>query len=116
MFEELEETQKEQSSPSFIAYIITALIAGGGWFLYMQISEKHIEKQVEKETKNIAVQMAIEEEQKYKLVQESGSSMDKCVHAGAVALAWLQTQNSERYKKWKEIEKAQCAKVGIYTD
>jgi len=63
--------------------------------------------------KNIAIQMALEEERKFKLVNENGSSMDMCVHAGIVALAWLQTENSERYKQWKEIEKKACKAAGV---
>jgi len=58
-------------------------------------------------------QTALEEERKFKLVYESGSKMDMCIHAGIVAEAWLEANNAEKYKEWKETHKKACKAAGL---
>jgi hypothetical protein len=49
----------------------------------------------------------------YNLVSRSGSSMDKCVHAGLVAAAFVQAKDQDNFKKWKSVEQMDCAIAGV---
>jgi len=120
MFEELEEKEKNSKVWPTITGIIATIAIAAGWFFYEKLIEKKVELdmekitiQVEQDMKNIAIQVALEEERKFKLVNENGSNMEMCIHAGTVAAAWLQTENSERYKQWKEIQKKMCKAAGL---
>jgi hypothetical protein len=39
--------------------------------------------------------------------------MDAYVQAGLVAAAYLQANDADNYKKWKEVEKTLAKKVGL---
>lgn len=45
--------------------------------------------------------------------RNSAAPLDICVQAGLVTAGFLQAKNEENYKKWKDIEKADCAAAGI---
>jgi len=53
-----------------------------------------------------AEKVAMEQERKYEIVLKSGSTVDKCVRAGAIAEFWLQAENEEHYEKWKKTQKS----------
>jgi len=67
-------------------------------------------------TAKLAEKVAMEQERKYEIVLKSGSTVDKCMHAGAIAEAWLQAENEEHYEKWKKTQKSWCRKAGIPMD
>ncbi|MEP1420525.1 MAG: hypothetical protein ABJK59_01990 [Erythrobacter sp.] len=50
----------------------------------------------------------------YEIVKEDGGNpIDLCVHAGLVAAAYLQAENSSKYSIWKSREAADCAKARV---
>jgi len=58
------------------------------------------------EMKDKVAQDAIEQ---YNMAVESGTKIDRCVHAGLVSAAFSQAQNKDNYAKWKQTEEADCA-------
>jgi TM2 domain-containing membrane protein YozV len=92
--------------PAIIAVIIAIIVAwyflGGG-----------LEQQAASDLKKIEVQVARDAEKQYQIAVDAGSDMDAYVQAGLVAAAYLQANDSENYKKWKEIEKQWAKKVGL---
>lgn len=46
----------------------------------------------------------------YFIVRQHGGKTDRCVHAGAVAAAYLQTHNTAEYKTWKSAEQTDCGR------
>lgn len=71
------------------------------------------EEQAKKEMNKIENQVALDAERQYEIAKKNGSDMDAYVHAGMVAAAYLQAEDEENYKKWKEIEKKAGKKVGL---
>jgi uncharacterized paraquat-inducible protein A len=49
----------------------------------------------------------------YELVSKNGTAVDKCVHAGIVAAAYLQAQDAANYQQWNSIKAADCKKAGV---
>ncbi len=49
----------------------------------------------------------------YNIVAENGSVMDRCVRAGLVQEAYLQAQDTENYKVWKQKKEHDCALAGV---
>jgi hypothetical protein len=47
-------------------------------------------------------------EHEYQIASSSGSAVDRCVHAGMVAAAYLQAHNQPSYQSWKMREEADC--------
>jgi hypothetical protein len=50
---------------------------------------------------------------RYEIAKGSGSAMDVCVQAGLVSAAFLQAKDEDSYGRWKETEKADCARAGV---
>jgi RNA polymerase subunit RPABC4/transcription elongation factor Spt4 len=65
------------------------------------------------ELKKIENQVAKDAEESYRIAKESGNAMDTYIQAGLVAAIYLQAQDSENYKKWKEIEKTEAKSIGL---
>lgn len=62
---------------------------------------------------DIYTQVAMEEEEKYYIVERNGSTVDKYVQAGVVAAACLQAGSEVQYKKWKGIESKHAKSLGL---
>lgn len=66
-----------------------------------------------------SVQSAIEKRviddsiRQYEIAKRSGSKMDACVHAGFVSAACIQAKDEAAFKKWKAIERSDCARAGV---
>jgi hypothetical protein len=72
-----------------------------------------IEKQVANEMQKIENQVAKDMVEQYKIAKLNGSAIDAYVQAGMVAAAFLQANDSENYKKWKEVEKKEAKNAGL---
>ncbi len=71
------------------------------------------EKQVEKEMSKIEYQVANDAVRQYELAKKHGDPIDVYVHAGLVAAAYLQAEDEENYKKWKNIERQEAKNAGM---
>ena len=58
-------------------------------------------------------QVADDAVKQYEIVKRNGDPADICVHAGLVSAAYAQSKDEENYKKWKEIERAECKSAGM---
>jgi hypothetical protein len=47
------------------------------------------------------------------LHDQHSTQVDVCVQAGLVSSAYLQAQDEMNYKKWKAIQKSDCARAGV---
>lgn len=64
-----------------------------------------------KETVNASViQQATRE---YQLVAANGTKIEKCVHAGLVANAYLNAMEEGEYKTWVAVKKRDCEEAGV---
>jgi hypothetical protein len=61
----------------------------------------------------LADEVATDAVTRYGIAKRNGSSTAVCVQAGLVAAAYLQAKNEKEYRKWTEIEKADCERAGI---
>lgn len=84
-----------------LAYFAWIFIGGG------------LEKQTTKEMQRVENQVAGDSEKQYEIARESGTPMDRCVHAGFVSAAYIQAKDQENYAKWKEIESRDCEAAGL---
>ena len=72
-----------------------------------------LEKQAQNEMDKIENQVALDTEKQYEIAKRNGSNMDAYVQAGMVAAAYLQAEDENNYKKWKEIETELAKKIGL---
>lgn len=49
----------------------------------------------------------------YEIAKRNGSPMDAYVQAGLVSAAYLQANDEENYKKWKQIESQEAKAAGL---
>lgn len=63
--------------------------------------------------KRIEWQVAMDAVKQYEMVERHGTAIDRCVHAGFVAAAFLGAQAEDRYQEWKNIERQDCAAAGV---
>lgn len=49
----------------------------------------------------------------YEIAKREGDKMQVCVQAGLVGMTFLQAQDENNYRKWKQQEREDCLKVGI---
>lgn len=62
---------------------------------------------------DIKVKVATDAETRYEMAKSSGTLIDQCVQAGAVAAAWMQAHDDEKYASWKQVELADCKRAGV---
>jgi hypothetical protein len=49
----------------------------------------------------------------YNMVKRQGGPIDRCVHAGLVAAAYLQAKDESNYATWKTVERTDCEAAGM---
>lgn len=82
------------------AVLLLAALAGCDHLAQNQMDD--INKQVVKDA-----------EEQYRIASESGSPIDKCVHAGLVSAAYIQAKDQDGYRGAKVIENLDCANAGL---
>ena len=88
---------EEKQSPAGI--FIGVVLAGGlAWYFWGGGLQGGVAKDFEKQ---------------YNMAKTSGTKIDICVRAGLVAEGYLQAQDQKNYRKWKAIQKRDCASAGI---
>lgn len=93
--------------------LLGAVAAGAWWFGRTVIvpSDPAERAQKFKETVNASViQQATRE---YQLVAANGTKIEKCVHAGLVANAYLNAMEEGEYKTWVAVKKRDCEEAGV---
>lgn len=85
------------------------IVAGFIWYFFGGGWEKHVAKN----TRDIEKQIAADIAAQYGIAQRNGTAVDRCVQAGAAALAFMQAQNEAAYNKWKRIEESECTTAGL---
>jgi hypothetical protein len=63
--------------------------------------------------KGIEDQVAVDAVKQYGIAQRSGTAVDRCVHAGLVAAAYIQAKDEPNYRVWKRTERMDCKAAGM---
>lgn len=63
--------------------------------------------------RDIERQVAGDMIEQYNIAARNGTAVDRCVHAGIVAAAFLQANDEANYARWKSREEADCAAAGV---
>lgn len=82
-------------------------------FIYNFLFDGGLEDQVQKEVYKIEKRVALDAEKQYSIAKKNGSKMDAYIHAGLVAVAYLQVNDEKNYKKWKIIENKEAKIIGL---
>lgn len=101
--------KKEGTSPIAQAVLALLILGGGGWYYF----GGGLDQQAAQELDKIEDQVAMDSVRQYNLAQQSGDRISICVQAGMVSAAYLQAEDQTNYLKWKDVEKADCAKAGL---
>jgi len=72
-----------------------------------------VQQQAAKDMRDIERQVADDSVKQYEIAKTSGSAVDRCVHAGMVAAAYLQAKDDANYKIWKHTESLDCDAAGV---
>lgn len=62
----------------------------------------------------IQKKVAFDMTQQYNIAKKGDDAIQTCVQAGIVAASYLQARDELKYQEWKEIERNDCRKAGIY--
>lgn len=57
--------------------------------------------------------VAKDAEAQYSIAARNGTAIDRCVHAGMVAAAYVQAKDETSYRIWKSRESSDCEIAGI---
>lgn len=81
------------------------------WFL--SLAGSGVEKQTSSTMDNIYQKVADDAVAQYNIANRQGDKIQICVQAGLVSAAYLQAQNEESYRNWKDIQKIDCKRAGM---
>lgn len=104
-----EEKGGKESSPLAKGILGLLILGGGAWFLF----GGGLEQQAAKDLDRIEDQVATDSVNQYNIAKQGGDKIQICVQAGLVSAAYLQAEDQPNYLKWKEVEKADCARAGL---
>lgn len=62
---------------------------------------------------DISDQVAQDAVDQYNIAKRQGDPIQICVQAGLVAAAYLQSEDSANYNKWKSTEASDCERAGV---
>jgi hypothetical protein len=95
------------TTASTFASVAVMLVVG--WYYF----GGGLETQTTRSLQEIKDKVAADAVAQYGIAKRNGTAIDACVQAGMVGAAYLQAQNEPQYQRWKQTEKADCAKAGI---
>jgi hypothetical protein len=98
-----------KSNSTVQGLIALLVLAGLIWFYF----GGGLEMQTASTMADIEKKVAADSVAQYNIAARSGTPMDKCVHAGLVAAAYLQAKDEPNYKTWKSREDADCRAAGV---
>ena len=70
-----------------------------------------VKRQAAADLHAIHMQVIRDAREQYDIALQHCSSVDRCVHAGLVAAAYIQAKDAENYKTWKGLEKISCMAI-----
>lgn len=103
------ENNKKQPHP--IAKVVAVII---GFLIIWYFLTKGIETQSVQTMDDLKQKVAADFVEQYDIAKQQGDKVQICVQAGIVSAGFLQAKDAVNYQKWKDIEKADCAKAGIH--
>jgi hypothetical protein len=71
------------------------------------------DQMVDAQMQDIKKKVATDAVSQYEMAARQGDKIQKCVHAGMVAAAYLQAEDEANYGTWMSIQKADCAAAGV---
>jgi hypothetical protein len=106
--------QTPTPTPQDGAKILGALLSLGA-FAYMgyMFYGGGVQKEATESMRSIEQQVATDSEAQYNITKQSGTAIDRCVHAGMTAAAYLQANDQSSYANWKEVERRDCDAAGM---
>lgn len=105
-----EQPEAKEESSSLAKGVLSLLVLGAGaWFFF----GGGLEQQAGTSMDRIEDQVAADSVRQYNLSRQAGDLIEICVQAGMVSAAYLQAEDQPNYLKWKNVEKADCAKAGL---
>ena len=97
--------RQQAASSSLGRIVLVASILGGIWWVWGGGYKWYLN--------DISRDVAADAVAQYRMVEKTGSKMDKCVQAGLVAAAYLQAQDQWNYENWHLIERGDCLAAGV---
>ncbi len=91
--------------------IFGIIVIAGIWYFKGGGAEKMAQSDLSEA--QIQEQIIHDAETQYEVAKRNGSPMDIYVRAGIVAEAYLQANDQENYKKWKQIEADAAIEAGV---
>jgi hypothetical protein len=101
---------KKPPQQASLGAVVAVLVIGAlAWFFF----GGGLEKMTGDEMGKIESQVAEDAAKQYEIAKRNGTAMDRCVHAGLTAAAYIQAKNETEYARWKQVEKGDCATAGV---
>lgn len=102
-----------KSNKTLPSIILLIILLGIGWVLLQDHLAARKEAEIRQRQSEFKREITSDIIKQYEITKRSGSEMDACVHAMAVAEVYLQTKDELNYKKWKSTAKVDCEKAGM---
>lgn len=93
---------------------IIALLVGVGIFGLLVLNEVQPAVTVQQDPmQDIHRQVIDDAVTQYNITARQGTDVDRCVHAGLVAEAFLQAHQEVGYQEWKKVQHTDCKAAGV---
>lgn len=92
------------SAREAIGIVVLAAILGGGYFASQAKQEQALA--------DVPRQVLRDTVRQYDTAKRDGTAMDACVQAGLVKAAALQAHDDATFRRFVEVERADCAAAG----
>lgn len=111
---------EEKKSQSMSALQVVGAIIGAGVVIYLIYGNRlfggapSMAQPAQSIMDNISQQVAADQIQQYEMVKRnSGTKIEICGQASIIAAAYLNAKDEPNYRKWKDIERADCKAAGM---
>lgn len=72
-----------------------------------------VQQQMASELDQVYDKVALDAVDQYHMVYNHGTGIDRCVHAGFAAAAFLQARDIAQYAHWRQIQTRDCTAAGL---
>lgn len=101
----------QPTQPGRYAQAIVSLLVLAAFVWYFLLGG--LEQQTAKSLSQLNDKVAADFSAQYDIARRSGSAADRCVAAGIAGASYLQAKNEAAYRRWKAVERADCAAAGV---
>lgn len=93
--------------------VLAAVAAVSWWYGRVVVLPSNETEPARKLQESVDTSLIRQATRQYELVVANGTKIERCVHAGLVANAYLHAMQEDGYKAWSAVKKRDCEAAGL---